>query len=419
MNFLRWALVAWLGALWLAGAADWAQWGGPSRDGHVPPGVAIPAQLPAEPKIVWRTHVTEGLASPIVYHGKVFYLDNQQGKETIHEINAADAAPLWTAILDDVPKDSQSPPGPRCTPLADGERLFAQSSRGELQCLDVADGKVLWEKNYPRDFGAVFIGEKGTAAGASRHGYNGQPLIDGDHLIALAGGSPGAGVICLNKTNGETVWKSQDDPAAYSPPVIAVVAGRRQALAFTVNGLIGLDPADGKLLWRVPLKTTYGRHVTTPVTADDMVMVASHEIGLVGVKVTSAADGLRAEQAWLNKDAAINFSSPVVVGSYLYGLGPAKNLICVDAHTGKIAWSKDGYFTSAAGKAHAGMLVMGKNILILTDDGQLALIAADPAECREISRLQVCGFNWCNPAYADGRLYLRDSRDLICVELLK
>ena len=99
-----------------------------------------------------------------------------------------------------------------------------------------------------------------------------------------------------------------------------------------------------------------------------------------------------------------------------------KNLFCVEIPTGKLMWSKEGYFTTSADKAHAAFLVMGKNILVSTDGGELALIAAEPKECREISRAQVCGLNWCNPAYADGKLYLREgiksTGELLCLDLL-
>ena len=148
-------------------------------------------------------------------------------------------------------------------------------------------------------------------------------------------------------------------------------------------------------------------------------MISSHEFGLVGTRIVRSGDHFAATPAWTNKVAAINFASPVAVGAHLYGVGPSKNLVCVDAKTGELAWSKEGYFTSAAGKAHASFIVMGENILVLTDGGQLVLIAADPKACRELSRAQVCGNTWCNPAYADGKLYLRDAKELLCVELLK
>lgn len=410
-----------LGALVLcaeaAVAADWPQWRGPERTGHVPPAAAVPKTLPSDPKILWRVKVGDGLASPVVAGDRVFHLDNQQGKETFHAADATTGKIIWSAPLDEAFKDSQSTPGPRCTPLVDDGRAYAQSCRGELKCFDAKGGKLLWRVNYVTNFGAVFIGEKGQAAGATRHGYNGSPLIDGDNLITCAGGTNGASVVCLNKKTGAVLWKSQSDSASYAPPVLADVAGRKQVVAFTVESLMGIDPQDGKLLWRVPFKTTYGRHVTTPVVVNDTVMISSHEFGLVGVHVARIGSEFKAAVAWTNKKAAINFASPVAVGAHLYGVGPAKNLVCVEAKSGKLVWSKDSYFTSAAGKAHASFLVMGANLLVLTDSGQLVLLAADPKEARELSRAQVCGQNWCNPAYADGRLYLRDSRELLCVAL--
>jgi hypothetical protein len=94
----------------------------------------------------------------------------------------------------------------------------------------------------------------------------------------------------------------------------------------------------------------------------------------------------------------------------------------VEVETGRVTWSKQGDFTTSAGVAHAAFLGLGANILICTDGGQLVFIAADPVTCRELGRAQVCGMNWCNPAYADGRLYVRDGMratgHLYCLELL-
>lgn len=402
-------------------ADDWPQWRGPMRTGHIAERIRIPESLPAEPKLIWRIKVGEGFASPVVAAGTVFYFDNQAGKETLHAITANDHRELWRAVVDDTFTDEQGPPGPRCTPVVDGDRVYAQSGKGELQCLQVADGRRLWRVNFTNDFGAAFLGEDSKVPGAAEHGYTAAPVIAGHRLIACVGGTNGAGVVCFEKRTGKVLWKSQDDLAAYAAPMIATLAGVEQAICFTVEGLIGLALTDGKLLWRVPLKTPYGRNCTTPVIVNDWVVAGSYRAGLIGVKVSADGAGLKAGQAWVNKDAAMNFSSPVAAGRHLYGLGPAKNIICVELETGRIAWSKDGYITTSADVAHASFLVMGSNILICTDAGQLVLIAADPAACRELGRAQICGLNWCNPAYADGRLYVRDgiktTGNLFCVEL--
>ena len=401
-----------------ADASDWPQWRGPERTGHVPPGERIPSPLPTEPKILWRVKIGEGLASPVVASGKVFHMDNQNGREILHALDATDAKELWRADIGEVFEDPQSPAGPRCTPLVDGDRVYAQSCRGELKCLKCADGSQLWHVNYTKDFSAVIIGEKGTSVGAARHGNNASPVIDGDRLFAPVGGTNGDGVVCFQKTSGAVIWKSQNDQAAYSAPIVATIQGVKQLVDFTVDGLIGLDIRDGKLLWRVPLKTSAGRHVTTPVVIEDSVIVSSHEIGLVCVRLSRQGEDWQAAKAWTKKESAINFSSPVVSGNYLYGLGPSKNLICVDVKTGAQMWSKPGYIAGSAGNSHAGFIVMGNNILALTDGGQLVLFAIDPKEFKEISNVQVCGKTWCNPAYADGKLFLRDGRELLCVNLL-
>jgi len=402
-----------------ASAADWPQWRGPLRDGHVPPGVAVPTKLSDDPKIVWRKPIEDGWASPVVADRKVFYLDNQDGRETVHAIGESDAKELWRADLDKSFHDGQTPAGPRCTPLVDGDRVYVQSCRGELKCLKTTDGSALWSVNYTKDFSAKFIGEVGTAQGAGRHGYAGAPLIDGDRLYASVGGTNGEGVVCFDKKTGRVIWKSQNDLAAYAAPIAAKVNDVKQLVDFVADGAIGLDLNDGKFLWRVPIKTSSARHVTTPVVDGDMVSVSSHEVGLIGIKVSQENGNWQAKRAWVNKSAAINFSSPVLVDGFLYGLGLQKNLECVELKTGRQMWSQTGYINTAGGVAHAAFIVMGKNILALTDGGQLVLFAVDPKAFKEIGKAQVCGKTWCNPAYADGKLFLRDTKDLICVELVR
>ena len=409
-------LLAALTLISTATAADWPQWRGPDRTGHVPAGEAVPATLPAEPKAVWRVAVGEGFASPVVAGGRVFHLDNKDAQEVAHAVDAATGKELWSAPLFSSHKDGFGI-GPRCTPVADGERVFVQSAKGEFQCLGAKDGKVIWRKNFVDDFGAIYIGEKGKAAGASRHGASGSPIIDGENILVQVGGANGASIVAFKKATGEVVWKSESDQTGYAAPILATVAGVRQFISFTADALIGLDPATGKLLWRVPLKTGLGRHVTTPVVIGDIVVVASHQVGLVATRLAKTADGVSASEAWVNKGMGINFSSPVVVGGHLYGLGPAKNLVCIDAKTGALAWEKTGIIQTSGDKAEAAFLVMGGNILTLTDSGELVLFAADPAGYKEVGRTQACGNTWCNPAYAAGRLYLRDGRELMCLQL--
>jgi outer membrane protein assembly factor BamB len=420
-NFVR--AVVWISTLYIlpfsVGAGDWPRWRGPGNDGHVPAGARVPSTLPSEPPVVWRKAVGFSLASPVVCGGRVFHLDERDGKETAHALKADSGEELWSAAIDETFRDNQSEPGPRCTPVAEGDRVYLQSCRGELRCLAAADGRALWRANFVRDFGAAFIGETGDAAGASRHGNVASPVIDGERLFACAGGTNGASVVCFDKITGDVLWKSQDDVAGYSAPVVADLAGVRQVVAFTASALIGLRADNGDLLWRIPVKTSFGRHVTAPVIAGDTVVVSSHQAGLLGVRVAGQGGVVRAGAAWTNKLAAINYASPVLVGGRLYGLGPSQRMECVNPATGERLWVEERFSGEALVKDFAALVAMGDNLLALADNGRLAMFAADPERFRLVGGpVVVGGRTWCHPAYADGWLYLRDEKELLCLSLM-
>jgi hypothetical protein len=424
MNRIAWSKL-WICAalpLWAASlsASQWPQWRGPYRTGHAPEDDILIHALPSEPKVVWKIKAGPGLASPVLNEDLVIQFEAEAGKETLHALDRKNGNLLWSAPIDKTFHDNQGPDGPRCTPVMDGDRVYAVSCRGYLQCVSLKDGKKLWGTNYS-DMGAVFIGEKGNAPGASRHGNNGTPLVSGERLYACVGGMQGAGVVCFEKLTGRVIWKSQDDQAGFAPPMLIPLAGKDQLVCFTAEGLIGLNPQRGDLWWRVPVKTAYSRHVVTPVWHDDVVVISSHQAGLIGTRVSAQSDSFKAEQAWVSKGSAMNFSSPVSEGDYLYGLGPRKNFICVQISTGKEIWSREGYIQTSADRAYAGFLIIGKNVLCLTDGGMLVMFEAIPKAFVEHGAVQVCGANWCNPAYADGLLFLRDGNrkdgKLMCLDL--
>jgi outer membrane protein assembly factor BamB len=402
------AVLATSGASVLAVGDDWPRWRGPANDGSLPAGVRLPATLAEELPVLWDVAAGEGLSSPVVAQGRVLAFDNQGGREVLRALDATSGREIWRADIDEPFSDTQGPTGPRNTPVIDGDRVYAVSCRGELHCRALADGALRWRVNYTTNFQAVFVGEKGSAPGASRHGNDGSPLVDGAHLLAFAGGTNGAGVVCLDKMTGALVWKSTSDQAGYAPPVVASLHGVPTVIAYTVNGLVGLRRSDGAELWRHPIKTAFARHVTTPIVHGDRVVVSSHEVGLMAIGITRSGDAWSASPAWVSKEAAVNYASPVAVGGFVYGVGPAKDLVCVEISSGRIAWKQTDAFTTAAGKAYAGLLTDGTKLLMLTDSGELRLFAAEPAAYRELGRTQVSGANWCQPAVAGGVVYLRD-----------
>jgi outer membrane protein assembly factor BamB len=431
------AAAAAVAGLTSARAADWPQWRGPHRDGHAAAGEVAVGKLAADPTVAWKREVGFGVDSPVVAGGVVYYLDEAGGKETVHAADAKTGKAVWSAVLDDTFKDKQSQPGPRCTATVDGNRVYAQSCRGTLKCLRAADGNEVWSANYGKAFGAVFIGELGKAEGAVRHGYAGAPLVDGDRLIVGVAGKEAA-YAGFDKRTGKELWRTALEglSTAYAAPTLATIGGVRQVVAFATAAVVGLDPATGKLLWRSPpVKTALGRHITTPVVVGDLVVVGSFQAGLIGFRVAKAGDGFKAEQAWATKDAMPNFSGLVAIGgeavnggsgggtagatavaglpTHVVGVGQGLKLFCIEIATGKLAWSQD----AGLGKSHAGLIVVGDTVLALGDAGELVAFAADPTAYKEMGRAKACDKNWCTPAYVDGKLYLRDARELRCLNL--
>ena len=262
-----------------------------------------------------------------------------------------------------------------------------------------------------------FLGSKANEGTASRRGNNGSGVIDGKRIILPIGSPNGASLVCFDKLSGKVLWKTGSDEAAYSSPIIATLAGVKQVVAFTADALLGADLESGKILWRVPFKTDAKRHASTPIIFGDMVIVNSQTIGLVATRISRDSGGLRAEQGWVNKNLKINLATPVLHGQYLYSQGVSPNYICADASNGELKWSQPGF--TGGKEAYSSTLLAGTNLLVLTYDGQLLLLEADPSKYKELGRLQVCGKTWSFPAFAEGKLFVRGGRELLCLDLGK
>ena len=292
-----------------------------------------------------------------------------------------------------------------------------QSCDGEFRCLSLADGKTIWGTSFEKDFGVKFLGSKANEGTASRRGNNGSGVIDGGRIILPIGDTAGASLVCFDKLTGKVLWKAGSDEAAYSSLVVATLAGVKQVVAFTADALLGTDLESGKILWRVPFKTDAKRHAGSPVIFGDLAIVNSQTIGLVATRIAQDSGGLKATQAWANKNLKINLSTPVLVDHYLYSQGVSPNYVCADAQSGEIKWSQPGF--TGGKEAYCSTIVTGKNLLVLTHDGELLLLAANPEKYTELGRLQVCGKTWSFPAFADGKLFVRGGRELSCLDLLK
>lgn len=387
---------------------DWPQWRGVARDGHTREN--LPGGLATAASPLWHLPVAHGYASPSVASGRLFLFDDTGGMETLHCLDIATGKEQWQKPVGESYTD-EFEPGPRCTPLVDSNLVFVQTCRGEFQCLSVQDGARLWRFHFS-DYGAEWVADKGANIGAaSRRGNAGSPIVIGDSIYIQIGSANGASIGAFEKQTGKLKWKSQNDLTCYSSLVSGRLGGVDQIVSATVEGLLALRPADGQLLWRVPFRTGANRNALTPILANDTVYFSSHTTGLRATHVKPESSGVVVEEAWFNPQIKINLASPVLVGGYLYGQGPARNFICVDVATGRQKWSQNGFGEVTS------TITDGHRLLLLSDRGEAILADATSEGWKELGRFQACGKTFVHPAYSDGVLYVRDSRELLAWRL--
>lgn len=394
----------------VAAAADWPQWLGPHRDAVSAEKVALWKEAP---KVLWRQPVGEGHSSPVVAGGRVFLHIKTKDKdaEEVLAFDAKSGQPLWNVSYPRPKFDSPFGAGPRSTPAVASGKLYALGVTGILTCLDAANGKQLWQVDTQKDFRPPGL----------KFGVSCSPLVEGDKVLINVG-AKGASIVAFHKDKGEVVWKALDDPASYSSPIVYDQAGRRQVVFLTGAGVVSLDPANGSAFWKFPLVDLLSESSITPVRTGDLLIASSVTYGSVGLRLDQKGDAPASAQAW--KNAALNcyFSTPVPVGkehTYFVTGGllppPQVTLRCVETATGKELWSR-----GKVGKYHASLLRTGDNRLLLLDDGgNLVLLDPNPKEYRELARARVCGPTWAHPALSDGRLYVRDAKELICLQLVE
>ncbi|HZL35819.1 MAG TPA: PQQ-binding-like beta-propeller repeat protein [Tepidisphaeraceae bacterium] len=388
--------------------ADWPQFLGPTRNGVCADLKLATTFPPAGPPIVWKRDVGQGFAGPVVAGGKLVLFNRVDDKEKVECLDAKSGKTLWaadypTAYQDDFGFDE----GPRATPAIAGGRVYTYGAEGALNCWDLASGRNIWAVETKKQF----------APGKGFFGMACSPLVEGNAVIVNIGGGDGAGVVAFEAGSGKVLWKATNDAASYSSPAAATIHGKRYVLSLTRAGLVALDPANGKVYFDFPYRSRMNASVNaaTPLVIDDRIFVsASYGTGAALLQF----DEKGPTKIWAGDNILSNhYATSVYADGFLYGFdgrqesGP--NLRCVELKTGKVRWSEDHF---GAGT----ILLAGKELVVLTEKGELILAPATAQGFKPTARAQVLAFNVrAYPALADGCLYARSTDKLVCVQLGK
>jgi outer membrane protein assembly factor BamB len=377
--------------------ADFPQWRGPNRDGAI--AITAPAAWPGNLTQVWKAKVGEGHSSPIVVGNRVFQFARSGDREVLVAFDITTGKKIWEhgyAAPYTMNSAAQSHgKGPKATPAAANGKVCTLGITGTLTCLDIATGKPAW--THPNTGDALY----GTAS---------SPVIDGNLLITQTGKQDSGAFTAYNLADGSTKWSTKTDGAAYSSPVIAELGGVRQAIVQTQKNLIGVNIADGKILWQVPISSPYDQNSVTPIVIGDLVIYSGLSNPVTAVRPTKSGVNWTANKIWENKELGMYMNSPVLAGGLLYGLSHRNKgqFFALDPKTGKTIWTGEGRAAE-----NAAMLAAGSTIYALTTGSELLVMqASNQASNRGLAlqkRYTVASSpTWAHPAIVDERILIKD-----------
>ncbi len=362
-------------------------------------------------RLLWHRKLGTGYGAPSIQNGKLYIFDRAiekaplDGKVGYREtknarltcLDARSGKQLWdftypTAYRDYFGYNN----GPRCCPVLDGERVYIYGAEGMLHCLDTNTHKLLWKVDTHKDFGVI----------QNFFGVGSAPVIDGDLLIVMVGGSPadsnprefldlkgnGSGIVAFDKRTGKVRYKLSDELASYSTPVLATIGGRRLGLAFCRGGLLAFDPQTGRRDFHFPWRSPDLESVnaSSPVVVGDQVLLSEcYGPGAALLKLRPGAAAVvwsDAKKTPLRKSLMCHWMTPIYHDGYVYGSSGrhtrSAELRCVEWATGKVMWSQPDLTRSS-------LLMVDGHFVCLSEDGTLRLLKVNPKKYEPVSEMEV------------------------------
>ena len=380
---------------------DWPQWRGPNRDG-MSRAARLEKTWPASgPKEVWRRSIGEGFSGIAIANSRVYTMYSTESSEFVVSLDADDGHEVWKSRTGSRYTQTYGN-GPRSTPTVDGDRVYALGAHGELLALEADSGRTIWQRNLRTELGCKL----------PAFAFTSSPLVEGNTVLVEAGGADDGGLMAFDKTIGEVVWGTGSDPVGYSSPIAVKAHGLRQIVFFTSRAVVSVSP-NGQQYWRHEWHTEYGQHPATPVfIAPDRVFVSSgYGNGGAVLQIAAADTGLTINEVWFSKKMKNHIGTSVYHQGAIYGFDESI-LKCMDAETGSERWKARGY-----GK---GTLILADgHLIVLGEEGKLAIVEATPDSHVQIASAQVLSARcWTAPSLAAGRLYLRNMEEIVCLDLI-
>lgn len=391
--------------------AQWTQWGGPNRNFMVD-SKGLANQWPdGGPKKLWSRDLGDGYSTIVVDGNRLFTQYRIGDDELVISMDAQSGKTEWEykypAPFTDVMKEYG--PGPHATPLVLGDNLYAVGANMLFFCFDKKTGDIRWKHDLVAEHGLE----------PRPRGYSSSPIAWKDTVI-IPGGAPegkeGYSVLAFKQKDGGLVWKNQSFEVTHASPILIKVDGKDQLVVFMAAEIAGLNPDDGALIWSHPHKTQYGANLMTPMWTGDeyLFLSAAYDSGSRVIRLVNRDGKTAPEELWYSRKVRMHHANPVRVGDYVYGssgdFGPAF-FFGVNIKTGEVAWRQRGF-------AKATCILADGKVILLDEDGKLALATVSPEGMKILSEAQVLERTaWAAPTLAGKTLYIRDRKQIMALDL--
>ncbi|HEX8492050.1 MAG TPA: PQQ-binding-like beta-propeller repeat protein [Pyrinomonadaceae bacterium] len=383
--------------------ADWPQWRGPNRDGRAE-AFSVPQSWPKALREQWKVTVGIGHSSPLLVNGRIYVFARNTEEEVLSCLDATSGKEIWKSAhavsYEMNPAATGHGKGPKSTPVFNNNRVYTLGISGHLSCHDARTGKVLWRKDFTGKYPNT----------SPLYGTAMSPVVENNLLIAHVGGHDRGALTAFDAETGKVVWSYDADGPAYSSPIVVQLAGARQVVTFTQKELIGVDAANGKLLWKLPAKSSYDTNSVTPVVYKDTLIFSREDQGITSIRLAKQGTSIVAQEIWNNKENELYMNSPVLQGNLLFGLSARKKgqFFCIDAETGKTLWQSPGRMGE-----NAAIINTGTVLLLLTNDANLIVLPPSGKEYAPLAQYTVASSpTWAHPIVAGNRILVKDETTL-------
>ncbi|MFP6874818.1 MAG: PQQ-binding-like beta-propeller repeat protein [Verrucomicrobiales bacterium] len=362
------ALPAWPGLL------------GPKRDGWVK-GFIAPEKWPQKLQKVWQLQVGTGYASPLFSDNRV-YLHTRLGEnEVVRCLDLQSGRQEWQKAYP-VPfrmgmGGERHGKGPKSCPVLASGRLFTLGITGLLSAWDSASGKLLWRRDYSREF----------RKNQPYWGVASSPIVDGDKLIVHLGNDEKGTLLALDVRSGKEIWRQGKDGSSYSSPLVVEIMGTRQVVQWNHENLVGVAVDTGRLLWSHPAPHhTHNQNMPTPVFHEGRILLGGENRGIQCLEPRLKAGTWSVKRLWHQEKVALDMSTAVINGGLLFGMSHFKSgqLFCLDPKDGEILWLSLGRIGN-----NVAFLSVPGHVIALINTGELRIIEASGKGYKKVASYQV------------------------------